>query len=252
MTTLTCGLHDPKGGLLWSAKKHFAILLKTFDHVVMTASPMTDLALIQWLELHGCTVYRRKTNIVTQTYFDSIKHGLETGADTVLYCDADRTLHWARAYPTELKKIAKLTTKSDYFIGMRGPREYQSHHDALYYTEQLPNSIISQAMGEKKQRDYLSGCYGFSKKAATYIVKHMKATDFAMFGEWPLIMKRHGFTPTYQVCKGLEWETADQHMDDVKRCGSVEAYRKWLSSPTEWKRRAIMAMEFVKTVTVKP
>jgi hypothetical protein len=135
---------------------------------------------------------------------------------------------------------------------MRGPREYQSHHDALYYTEQLPNSIISQAMGEKKQRDYLSGCYGFSKKAATYIVKHMKATDFAMFGEWPLIMKRHGFTPTYQVCKGLEWETADQHMDDVKRCGSVEAYRQQLSSPTEWKRRATMAMEFVKTVTVKP
>lgn len=232
-------------------EKNIPILLRAFDEVVITASPMTDTALLRTLGILGCTIHRRKSNVITETYLDAIRHGLETGADTILYCDTDRILHWTRTYPNELKKIAKLATKSDYFIGMRGPREYQSHHDALYYTEQLPNAIISQAMGEKKQRDYLSGCYGFSKKAATYIVKHMKAKDFAMFGEWPLIMKRHGFTPTYQVCKGLEWETADQHMDDVKRCGSIEAYREQLSSPAEWKRRAMMATEFVKTITPK-
>ena len=251
MTTLTCGLHDPEGGLLWTVEKHLNMLLNMFDQVVMTASPATDKVLLERLETHGCIVHRRSMNSAAQTCFDAIGHGLETGAEVIFYCDADRALHWARTYPEELRKVAKLATRTDYFIGMRGQQEYQSHHEALYYTEQLPNAIISQAMGEKKQHDYLSGCYGFSKKAATYIVKHMKANDFSMFGEWPLLMKRHGFAPTYRVCKGLEWETPDQHMDDVERCGSIEAYREWLSSPAEWKKRATMAMEFVKTLVPK-
>lgn len=251
MTTLTCGLHDPKGGLLWTAKQHLQILLDTFDQVVIIASPATDNTLLVFLKEQGCIVYRRNVNVIAETYFDSIKHGLETGANTILYCDSDRAFHWASTYPKELKVVAAIVSKTDYFIGMRGRREYQSHHDALRFTEQLPNAIISQAMGEKKQHDYLSGCYGFSKKAATYIVKHMEAKDFSMFGEWPLLMKHHGFPPTYRVCKGLEWETPDQHMDDVERCGSIEAYREWLSSSTEWKKRATMAMEFVKTLVPK-
>ena len=65
-------------------------------------------------------------------------------------------------------------------------------------------------------------------------------------------MKQHGFKPTYLVCKGLEWETPDQHRDEVKHCGSIEAYHAWKSSPEEWKRRAQMAYEFVKTIIPKP
>lgn len=250
MTIITCGLHDPKAGLRWTAEKHLPILQGIFDKVIFTASPDTDPDFLDWLEEQGCEVHRRKANIIAKTYFDSIKHGVDTGAHSIFYCDADRALHWARMYPEELAVIPKKLKKLDYFIGMRGPREYQSHHDALYYTEQLPNFIISQAMGEKKQRDYLSGCYGFSQKAATYIIKHMKANDFGLFGEWPVIMKKHGFKPTYTVCQGLEWETPDQNQDDVKRCGSVAAYREWLSSPAEWKKRADMALQFVKTLTL--
>lgn len=251
MTTLTCGLHDPEGGLRWVAETHVLVLCQTFDHVTFTASPTTDASFLSWLEENGVSVHRRKSNVIAKTYFDAIKHGIEHPSEAILYCDADRAFHWARTYPQELRRVKRLVEKTDYFIGMRGPREYQSHHDALYYTEQLPNAIISKAMGEKRQRDYLSGCYGFSRNAATYIIKHMKATGLSLYGDWPLIMKRHGFAPTYRICKGLAWETPDQHMDDVKRLGGIEAYREWLSSPAEWKKRAIMAMEFVKTITVK-
>lgn len=252
MVILTCGLHDPQAGLFWSARKHLRILFDIFPEVIVTASPQTDLAFLDWLAEQGCTVYRRKKNAIASSYLASIKHGQATGAQSIFYCDADRALHWARAYPQELKRVMKKAALVDYFIGMRGPREYGSHHDALRYTEQLPNAIISQAMGEKKQRDYLSGCYGFSQAAATYIVKYLKAKDFSLFGEWPLRLKKQGFLPTYQVCKGLEWETPDQHLDEVTRCGGVEAYRAQLSSPEEWKKRATMAQEFVSTLIPKP
>jgi len=249
MTMLTCGLHDPHGGLLWIAKKYADVLTKIFHHVHMTASPNTDPELLIWLQEHGCTIHHRRTNNIPQTYFEAIQRGVETKAETIFYCDADRALHWARTYPAELKRAAAMATKADYFVGMRGPKEHQSHHDALYYTEQLPNAIISERMEEKMRRDYLSGCYGFSQKAATYIVKHMKADSLSLYGDWPLIMKRHGFKPTYRICKGLGWETPDQHTDDVERLGSVDAYREWLSSPAEWKRRAKMALEFVEKIT---
>lgn len=252
MTVLTCGLHDPKAGLKWISDKHVPTLLELFDAVIITASPLTDQNYLDALEFQGCQVFRRKQNIIIQSYLNAIKHGRDTGAETILYCDFDRVMHWVRTYPKELSCVAKHIKKTGYLIGERGPREYQTHHDALYYTEQLPNAIISAHMGDKKQHDYLSGCYGFSKEAADYIVKHMKAKDFSFFGEWPAIMKRQGFKPTYLVCKGLEWETPDQHQEDVKRCGSVEAYREQLSSPTEWKRRTLMAHEFVKTIVPKP
>ncbi len=252
MTILTCGLHDPKAGLQWIAEEHLAELFQIFDRVVITATPETDRAFLDWLEENGCDVFRRKKNVIAKTYFDAVTHGLETHATSILYCDADRAFHWVSKYPKELAKVANQLPKLNYFIGMRGPREYGTHHDALLYTEQLPNAIISQAMGEKKLRDYLSGCYGFSAKAASYIKKHMKANDLRFFGEWPLFMKKHGFKANYMVCKGLDWETPDQHQDDVKRSGSVKAYREQLSTSKEWKKRALMAMECVKTIVLKP
>ena len=177
MTILTCGLHDPKAGLRSTAEIHLPMLLDLFDRVLVTASPETDTSFLAWLEKQGCVVYHRKDTSIVQSYVDAIKQGVKTHADTIFYCDADRVLHWARAYPEELRRVAKKAHGVDYFVGMRGPREYQSHHDALYYTEQLPNAIISAAMGETKPRDYLSGCYSFSLKAATYVAEHIKSKD---------------------------------------------------------------------------
>jgi len=107
MTILTCGLHDPSGGLRWTAEKHLPILLSIFDQVLITTSPETDPALLAWLEEQGCVVYRRKGKIIAQNYLDAIHQGVKAGTDTIFYCDADRALHWARAYPQELKRVPK-------------------------------------------------------------------------------------------------------------------------------------------------
>lgn len=252
MTVLTCGLHDPKAGLQWLSDRHSKKILSMFDQVIVSASTLTDKAYLQRLGEQGFIVHRRKKKQITTSYLEAIKQASILDPDTILYCDFDRAMHWVHTQAKELSYVAKHIEPTGYFIGMRGPKEYKTHHDALRYTEELPNAIISDFMGESSRKDYLSGCYGLSRAAATFVIKHIPFTSWATFGEWPLIMKKNGFSPTYAVCKGLAWENASQHQEEVKRAGSVAAYREQLSTPAEWKRRSEMAREFVSSLILKP
>jgi hypothetical protein len=252
MTVLTCGVHDPKAGLEWLSDKYSKKLLSMFDHVVISASPLTDKAYLQKLSDQGYIIHRRRKNHITTSYLEAIKQAVALNPDTILYCDFDRVMHWVHTHAKELSCVAKHIEPTGYFIGMRGPKEYATHHDALRYTEELPNAIISDFMGESSRKDYLSGCYGFSYAAAEFIIKNISFKSWATFGEWPLIMKKNGYPPTYAVCKGLAWENADQHQEEVKRAGSVAAYREQLSNPAEWQKRSTMALEFVSSLILKP
>lgn len=215
MTVLTCGVHDPKAGLEWLSDKYSKKLLSMFDHVVISASPLTDKAYLQKLSDQGYIIHRRRKNHITTSYLEAIKQAVALNPDTILYCDFDRVMHWVHTHAKELSCVAKHIEPTGYFIGMRGPKEYATHHDALRYTEELPNAIISDFMGESSRKDYLSGCYGFSYAAAEFIIKNISFKSWATFGEWPLIMKKNGYPPTYAVCKGLAWENADQHQEEV-------------------------------------
>lgn len=245
MAILSCSLHDPRAGLAWMLP-HVTALRAIFDRVIVTATSSTDNSLLQELRRLGCTVAKRRDDTVGLTYRATVRRGYAAGARTLFLLDFDRALHWARTRPDELARAAKRAERHEWFIGERTPRAYRSHHLPLYKTEQEPNRIIAERLGEKNPHDYLSSCVGLSRGAQEAILATPTRRDLSLFGLWPLALKKAGYRPAYAAYEGLEWETADQNRDKVKEAGSVAVWRKSLDNPAEWEKRERMANEFVR------
>lgn len=255
MITLATSVHDPHQGLKWLSDKYLPELSSLFDSIVLVSSPFTPNEYLAELKQSGFDVYKRKDNRIGRTYFETVKRGMKTEPDYLLYCDFDRLLHWIHHHPGELKKLVKFLqaeipkkNKIDYIIAERRPEDYKQHHEALYETEQLPNKIITQLMGEKNVHDYLSGCFVFSQKTGKYIVEHGGSEGYQFWGAWPVYLKKKKVKILYKRFQGLSWETPNQNREAVERAGGVQKWREALSSPVEWKRRTLMAREFVERI----
>lgn len=255
MITLATAIHDPQIGLKWLSDQHLTELNKIFGSIVVVSSPFTPESYLQEIKQAGCTVMKRKDNKVGKTYFEAVKQGMKTNPDYLLYCDFDRILHWVHNYPVELRKFVrslheekKLKKKVDYIIAERFPEDYKKHHEALYETEQLPNTIISQVLGEKISHDYLSGCFIFSRKAGKQILEYGGSDGYQFWGSWPVYLKKKKMNIVYKKFHGLSWETPNQNREAVENSGGVEKWREQLSSPAEWKKRTRMANEFIELI----
>ena len=245
---LTCTLHDPHAGLKWLSDQHFAELCGLFQTIIIIASPFTDKAYLEDLKYKGAQVVRREDNSIGITYFTAIQQAGEHSSDWVLYCDFDRVLHWMHYHKQELVALIQEQKLYDYAVLERTLEGYGEHHQALYETEQLPNKIISIAMGEMLQRDFFFGAALYSKKSMDIVVEQGGYKDLAHFGAWPVLLWRKGFSIVYKKCNGLSWETPNQYCEAVKKAGGVEAWRETLSTKEEWARRVGMAKEFVREI----
>jgi len=255
MILLATSIHDPHAGLKWLSDLHLLELQSLFDGIVLVSSPFTDDAYLKKIQEAGVLVPKRKDNKVGKTYFESVKQGSAFHPDYLFYCDFDRILHWIHNSPEELKSLLKFLSREekkkhgiDYIVCERTPEGYLQHHEALYETEQLPSRIISWAMGEKKFHDFLSGAFIFSHEAAHIAQKHGGSEGYQFWGDWPLLLKKKKMNILYKQFHGLNWETPNQNREAVKLAGGVKKWREALSTPAEWKRRTIMAREFVENI----
>lgn len=255
MVTLTCTAHDPHGGLQWLSDLYMDDLNELFDKTIIVCTPETKKEYVKLLKDQGANVISLKQNNVGRTYFEAIKKGYADSSDYLFYCDFDRILHWMHTHRKELKQFIsylrreeKKKNRVDYVICERSPLAYKTHHDALYWSEQLPNIIISHKLGERKQHDHLSGCFVYSKKAAKYIVQHGGYKGQQHWGAWPVELKKRKVKIIYKKCLGLEWETPDRYQEKVKELGGVDAFRKHLSTNEEWVKRTIWAKEFIEEI----
>lgn len=253
MITLATTIHDPHKGLEWLSTLYTTELTNLFDAIILVSSPFTPNDYLEGFKQNGWTVIKRKDNKIGKTYFEAVKQSLKTNPDYILYCDFDRILHWVHHFPGELKSVVKMLEqesvkkkKIDYIICERRPEDYKAHQESLYYTEQLPNKIISTAMGEKTPHDFLSGCFIYSKKATEAVIAYGGSTGYQFWGNWPVYLKKKKFNIIYKRFKGLSWETPNQNQEAVQKAGGVEKWRELLSSPSEWKKRTSMAGEFVQ------
>lgn len=255
MIILATSVHDPHAGLQWIWDLHLTQLQSFFDGIVLISSPFTNDDFLKKIKEAGVFVTKRKDNKVGKTYFESVKQGSAFHPDYLFYCDFDRILHWIHTAPEELKSLLKFLEHElkkkhpmDYIICERTSEGYLQHHDALYETEQLPNKIISHAMGEKKFHDFLSGAFIFSHKAFHIIQKQGGSDGYQFWGDWPLFLKKKKMNILYKQFHGLNWETPNQNREAVKLAGGVKKWREQLSTPAEWKRRTAMAREFVENI----
>ncbi len=241
---LTTTVHDPEGIMMPLIVEAKETLQKLFKTIVFEVSPVTQN--IEQLNDLGIVHIADKAG-VGYNYLRSVMHARSIDSDYVFYCDIDRIVHWANTHFDELKQLIEDVQNSEYqhVICGRTVRAYQSHHEALYVTEQIPNDIISNEIGETSMQDYLAGAYIFSKKSADVIINLGELPEFEIFGSWPVSIANADIEITYKQCEGLEWETPDRYAKEVAEVGGIDKWKELHSDKDEWEKRRGMAGSFV-------
>lgn len=179
--------------------------------------------------------------------FVALQHALETPAGHIQYADLDRLLRWVEVRPEEWRQTVGEIQKVDCLIIGRTEAAYQTHPQALVQTEAISNLVTSYFLGNGV--DISAGSKGFSRRAAAFLIAHTRpGRALGTDAEWPILLKRAGFSVHALEVDGLDWESADQYQEraassrDQRR--AAEAYD---ADPRNWERRVAVAMEIVQS-----
>lgn len=140
---------------------------------------------------------------------------LETDADYIQYCDMDRLIRWLELRPDELRETARRVQTTDMLIIGRTPEAYGTHSRTLIDTEAIPNRVFSDYFGQAM--DFSAGSRGFSRRAAQLVMHFTASPENALWMDagWAVLNKRAGYTWDYIEVDGLDWETADRHLEQA-------------------------------------
>ncbi len=164
---------------------------------------------------------------------------------SILYCDMDRWLHWATAYPDELAGLP------DRMLGKRGgawyaclgrtPRALATHPRVQVLCEDATNRAASSAF--RRRSDVTAGAAWLSPDGASAVLEGSVEASNATDGEWPAIVWRKDPARVLQAwCEGLEFETATFHAPEIAAGGGREAWeRQVYDTPEAWSARLALA-----------
>lgn len=234
--------HDPNGSLLKGLHSQISVLKSIFDTVAVSVSDLTDPRVLRDFDLFGIHYQVRKENgNVSDRYRQALKLGFDDGIDTTLLLDFDRALHWATAFPDEMRIVADQIRNNDGFTSLqRSQRAFETHPLVQRETEVVVNQIASEIVG--KRVDVLSGGYGLDKESSNIVLKKATAADFGFYGQILAVNFYEGIRINTVEVEGLEWETPDQYKDQI----NIVGYSQWLSnfqSLSEWEKRLTISFE---------
>ncbi len=164
----------------------------------------------------------------------ALKKALETNSDFIHYADMDRLLHWVETRQEEWMQMVEKVETADCIIFGRTDKAMGSHPQALITTEKSSNWVVSHFMGQ--EIDVSAGSKSFSRAAAEYLVDQgSQDNSIGTDAEWPLLLKKGGFSLCYVQVDGLDWESADQFKlraaTPEEQKNAAEAYD---SDPAHW------------------
>lgn len=242
---LAATLHDPEARMLAQARQVFPVLAGLFPSIDIRASASTHPAMLEYLRLAGVRLNNQpapggdgqKLGLARQ---DAVVAASEK-APFILYCDADRALHWAAHYPEELAQVAGRIREHDFTVLGRTDRAYQSHPAVQRDTERIINRVFHLVSGW--DWDVGAGARGLSRRAAEAIAAGCNDEELSTDVSWPLYLRScGGFSLGYLPTEGLEFETQDRYEAEVRAAGSLDA---WLadfdSDPARWLARLELA-----------
>jgi hypothetical protein len=178
--------------------------------------------------------------------YSALETALEAPASHILYADFDRMLRWVETRLEEWRSVLQSAQNCDCLIIGRTEAAYQTHPRALIETEAISNLVVSRLLGFPV--DASAGAKGFSREAAKFLMAnctpgHALGTD----AEWPIILKRAGYTIETILVDGLDWESADQYQVQAADPEmQVVAARDFDADPLNWSRRVDVALEIVR------
>lgn len=177
----------------------------------------------------------------------ALRMALETGADYIHYCDADRLIRWIELYPDELRATVAAIQTTDCLVIGRSEYAFGTHPRALQDTERLCNAVFSHLLGQTL--DFSAGSKGFSRRAVEFLLRNTEPTRaMGTDSEWMILLHRAGFTLTPHFVDGLDWESADQFRDTAADAETqrqvADAYDAQAKS---WVFRVGVAQEIIDT-----
>lgn len=161
------------------------------------------------------------------------------------YCDFDRLVHWQMKYPKELKRTAGRRMKGFVFI-CRTKRAFGTHPETQKDTETIMNMLASEYMGMKM--DIGSGTFGFDRRTCEALagVKG-DVSDVRFLAHFLVCIKKNKIPFSCITSEGMEWETPDVHLGEIKHLG----YVRWLSqfqNHDEWQKRVNMLRQVAEVL----
>jgi hypothetical protein len=253
-TALALTYHDPEGLLAAQLERTLPTLQQLFPLLAVNASYAAHPSALARLREAGAHL-RQNTQQEDQgppkigrSRRRVVALAVEQGAEHVLYCDADRALHWAEFYPDELRQAAQELQGYDLTVLGRTPRAFASHPRFQVDTERIINHIFGLAYG--LEWDVTAGARGLSARAARAISAGSQVDGLSTDVAWPLFLASlTGYSLGYLEAEGLEYETADRYPQEVAAEGGLEAWRDQLDSdPQRWVLRLALALEEAQAV----
>ncbi len=239
--------HDPSGRLHDQLARTLPVLAGIFDGLAVQASHATHERSLALFASAGARLRQASgeqaaaSPKIGAARRAVVEMALQFDHSFMMYCDADRALHWAERYPQELAGIAARLPEYDFTVLGRTPRAFDSHPRVQRDTETIVNRVFAAVDG--RAWDMLVGARGLSRRAVQAILDGCPDEEFSTDVSWPLFLRQAGgYTCGYGEAEGLEFETADRYADEVAAAGGVA---RWLArldaDPRRWAHRLEMA-----------
>lgn len=245
MSVILACAWQPRGELP-RLQRYWSRLQDLYAGMAVAVRRDADPAAVAWLRDNGAVVVEYDA----WSGRHAVLHAaLAQTGEYIHYCDMDRMIRWVETRPDELAAVVQQVQTVDCLIGGRTPEAYATHPAALIETEKLPNAFFSHWFGHAGPgvMDVCAGSKGFSRSAAQFVLAHSTDTDaLRMDAEWPVLLKRAGFTWAYVEADGLDWESADQHHDRAADRERQQAYADAYDAQVDsWKLRVQVAQKIM-------
>jgi hypothetical protein len=179
----------------------------------------------------------------------TLHHAAEMDTASVHLCDWDRILHWAEAYPDELRDVVDAIPRHDVLILGRTPRAFATHPRVQRDTERIVNHAFGLAFGQ--ELDVTAASRGLSRRAVeTLLALPNPEATVGNDCAWPLYLARvPDFVVGYAATEGLEWETPDRYADEITAAGGLDAWiADFDAKPEHWEFRLQLALHEVAAI----
>lgn len=240
--------HDPELKLEGLIKRALPIINELFPTKILACTQVTIEGIREICNENNFIVVGTESSRVVDTYLLAFKTAFKSSEDEnqkFFYIDFDRLVHWVLQYPEELKSIIKKEHNYDYLHIARSDKAFESHPNTQKDTESIINRIGSTALGLHDVKDLISVCFIFTKDLCKNILDLEYTTSRGFYGLWPIIFWSNSSERNYIEVEGLEWETPDRFIQEIKEIG----YSIWIEkfqNANEWKKRIQFIDEFIR------
>ena len=79
--------------------------------------------------------------------------------------------------------------------------------------------VASKVLGFTKTRDILGTTWILTRELINQVIDRKYFNTFGFYTDWPMTFWRSAKNPLYFEREGLEWETPDQYMEEIRAQG---------------------------------